>query len=151
MEWYTGSTRGASNRVVPGPMMLMYGVGVWDYSEAEDRTDVWYSTTKGRTWAQVQQTDALFAPMLGAVAVQDSQGRQFRIQGTDDMPPRAGIFGDVYMSTNGGVSWTLQGQLPSDGGRFLGQAVVDSKDMIIVTMGQAPQYEPLNDGQSSVA
>ena len=41
------------------------------------------------------------------------------------------------MSVNGGSKWTAQGDgLPSDEGRFLGQAVVDSKDVIYVTMGQ---------------
>ena len=136
VEWYKGNTRGAGNRVVPGPMMLMYGQGVWTYPGAAERTDVWYSTTKGRSWAEVQQTDATFSPLLSAITVQDSQGRQFRIQGAAETPPNNGVYGDVYMSSNGGVSWNLVGELPSDSGRFLGQAVVDSKDTIIVTMGQ---------------
>ena len=141
-EWYTGTTRDASTgNVVRGPMILMYGVGVWTSFNEQDeaRTDVWYSTTYGRTWGQVQ-VDEPFTPMLSAITVQDSKGRQFRIQGAQAQPPNNGDNPEVWMSSNGGVVWKPQGQTGLPGGeRFLGQAVVDSNDVIYVTMGQSSE------------
>ena len=137
VEWYKGAVKLTATRTQQGPQMLMYGVGVWSNPEQpEDRVDVWASTN-GRVWNPVYVEGDGFSPLLSAITVQDSQGRQFRIQGAEAQPPNNGVWGDVYMSTNGGSRWTLQGSgLPSEEGRFLGQAVVDSKDVIYVTMGQ---------------
>jgi hypothetical protein len=74
-----------------------------------------------------------FASLFSAQTVQDSAGRQFRIQGSNDARD---AFTEVYMSSDGGQRWNLQGQLLSETGRYLGTAVVDSRDTIYVMMGQ---------------
>ena len=132
VEWYKGNTK-SGGRSVAGPMMLLYGVGIYDQGEVESRDDVWYSTSHGRAWGLVDTTDARFSPLFSAQTVQDSAGRQFRIQGSNDARE---AFTEVFMSSDGGVRWQLVGQLPSDTGRYLGTAVVDSKDVIYVMMGQ---------------
>ena len=145
-EWYPGNTKDLdSGRTVVGPMILMYGVGVWTSYSDEQRTDVWYSTSGGLRWGRVAESEQ-FSNLLSAITVQDSRGRQYRIQGANAPPPNNGANTDVYMSSNGGVSWSLVGNLPGE--RFLGQAVVDSNDVIYVTMGQY-SAGPLQDVWSS--
>ena len=151
VEWYKGNVW-VGSRYQTGSWLLMYGAGIWTcYDDCAAKEEVWASGNKGATWTQVQPM-APFNPLMSPQTVQDNRGYQYRIQGTDYSHGCDGsVYSDVWMSSDGGYKWTMQGEgLPSDTGRFLGTAVVDSNNNIYVLHGQtctpASTYDyPLND------
>ena len=137
VEWYTGPVN-VGGRAQTGNWLLMYGSGIWTcYDNCEAKDEVWASANKGKTWTQVQP-QLPFNGLLSPQTVQDNRGYQFRIQGTEANHGCDGSkWSDVWMSSDGGYRWTLQGEgLPSDTSRFLGTAVVDNNNRIYVMHGQ---------------
>lgn len=151
VEWYSGRVTLAGRGAQTGNWLLLYGAGYWVcYDNCAAANEVWASADKGRTWYEVEMKNP-FSSMLSPATVQDSKGNQWRIQGSlaGDLCGDSGR-DDVYMSSDGGLNWMAQPQgLPSDTGRILGSAVVDSSDNIYVFGGQtcAPGggSQPLND------
>ena len=85
VEWYPGKMwtgRGYTNPT-GGGWLLMYGAGIWTcWDDCPAKEEVWYSGNKGQSWSQLQPT-APFSPLMSPQTVQDHNGYQYRIQGTD--------------------------------------------------------------------
>jgi hypothetical protein len=73
-------------------------------SSTTDFTNV-YATRDFQTWT-LQANTTMFPPRIFAQAIFDSQDRLFLVGGNRNL--LQGDYGDVYMSTNYGVSWTAQ-------------------------------------------
>ena len=106
--------------------------------------DVWGSSDRGVTWVQISA--AAFTGTRFPGYTIDSQGRLFKVAGSDTS--------DVWMSVNGGLTWTQQTpgssatQLPP---RSFPDVQVDSKDTLyaIAGLGPAANGGGLNDGTST--
>jgi hypothetical protein len=77
VELYPNSIH-TNGRTVPGPLFLVYGLGVDDPGTEEERTQIWYSTgsatARGRVWTELIPNTP-FSPALSAMTVQDNMGR----------------------------------------------------------------------------
>jgi len=138
----TVTTGGISYRA-PNSLVLYGGTG----PNEELMNDVWLSSNGGLDWQLVSQTGAGFPGSAWSGHIIDSQNRIFKIGGERWGTPNTGN-GEVYMSTNGGVSWTRQMNTSRTTGlppRSFADTYVDASDNIYVAAGLEVGGPGLND------
>ena len=132
-------------RYSPGNSLVLYG---GTGPDEELMTDVWLSSNGGEAWQQVAQTGAGFPGSAWSGQIIDAQNRIYKIGGERWGVPSNTGNGEVYMSTNAGVSWTRQLNTSRTTGlppRAFPDTYVDSKDNIYVAAGLQIPGPGLND------
>ena len=126
-----------------GSMVLYGGTG----PNEQLMNDVWLSSNGGLSWQQAPQTGNGFPGSAWSGHIVDSQSRIFKIGGERWTNPNTAN-GEVYMSTNAGVTWSRQQNNTRTSGlpaRSFPDTYVDMKDNIYVAGGLQVPGPGLND------
>ena len=128
----------------PGSMVLYGGTG----PNEQLMTDSWISSNSGLTWTQVPTTGNGFAGSAWSGHIIDNDNRIYKIGGERWGPPANTGNGEVYVSTNAGVTWAQQRNTTRTNGlppRSFADTYVDAKNNIYIAGGLEVGGPGLND------